>query len=50
VARLSEFKRHIRPKEALKETILSAKTAIKAPKKPFQGECFNCGKKGHIKA
>jgi hypothetical protein len=38
------------PKEALKETVLSTKTAVKAPKKPFQGECFNCGKKGHIKA
>jgi hypothetical protein len=50
VARLSEFKRRMGPKEALKETVLSAKTAAKAPKKPFQGECFNCGKKGHMKA
>jgi len=37
-------------KEALKESVLSAKTDEKAPKEGFQGKCFNCGKKGHRKA
>jgi hypothetical protein len=32
------------PKEALKETVLSAKI------EGFQGKCFNCSKKGHRKA
>jgi hypothetical protein len=50
VARLSEHERRMGPKEALKESVLSAKTDEKAPKEGFQGKCFNCGKKGHRKA
>jgi len=47
VARLTDFERRMGPKEALKESVLSAKTGAK---KAFQGKCFNCGKPGHKKA
>jgi hypothetical protein len=36
------------PKEALKESVLLAKTGEKSPK--FQGKCFKCGKQGHRKS
>ena len=36
------------PKEALKESVLLAKTGEKSPK--FQGKCFKCGKFGHRKS
>jgi hypothetical protein len=39
------------PKEALKETVLSAKTGGKEHKakglRPFRGYCNNCGRYGH---
>jgi hypothetical protein len=51
VARLSEFERRMGPKEALKETVLSAKTGGKEHKakglRPFRGYCNNCGRYGH---
>ena len=50
VARFSKYERRMGLKEALKESVLSAKTDEKAPKEGFQGKCFNCGKKGHRKA
>jgi hypothetical protein len=50
VARLSKHEQRIGPKEALKESILSAKTDEKAPKEGFQGKCFNYSKKGYKKA
>jgi hypothetical protein len=36
------------PKEALKESVLLAKTGEKSPK--FQGKCFKCGKFGYRKS
>jgi hypothetical protein len=48
VARFSEHERRIGPKEALKESVLLAKTGEKSPK--FQGKCFKCGKFGHRKS
>lgn len=50
VARLTEHERRMGPKEALKETVLSARTGGKGPKRTFQGKCYNCGKEGHRKA
>jgi hypothetical protein len=50
VARFSEHERRMGPKEALKESVLLAKTGGKSPKKAFQGKCFNCGKQGHKKS
>lgn len=48
VARFSEHERRMGPKEALKESVLLAKTGEKSPK--FQGKCFKCGKQGHRKS
>jgi hypothetical protein len=48
VARFSEHERRMGPKEALKESVLLAKTGEKSPK--FQGKCFKCGKFGHRKS
>jgi hypothetical protein len=42
IARFSEHERRMGPKEALKESVLLAKTGEKSPK--FQGKCFKCGK------
>jgi hypothetical protein len=48
IARFSEYERRMGPKEALKESILLAKTGGKSPK--FQRKCFNCGKQGYRKS
>jgi hypothetical protein len=50
VERLSEHERRMGPKEALRETVLSARTDGNQPKKPFKGKCFHCGKRGHRKS
>jgi len=49
VERLSEHERRIGPKEALRETVLSARTNGNQPKKPFKGKCFHYGKRGYRK-
>ena len=48
VARFSEHERRMGPKEALKESVLLAKTGEKSPK--FQGKCFKYSKFGHRKS
>ncbi len=35
------------PKDPLKETAFSANIGAKGNKRTFQGDCYNCGKKGH---
>jgi hypothetical protein len=53
VERLSEHERRMGPKEALRESALSAKERYEARdskargKKPFRGYCNNCGRYGH---
>ena len=47
VSHLTEFERRMGPKEALKETVLSARTGNKEPRRRFQGKCYNCQKPGH---
>ena len=44
MSHLTEFERRIGPRETLKETILSARVEAK---KRFQGDCWNCHRKGH---
>jgi hypothetical protein len=48
VARFSKHERRMGPKEALKESVLLAKTEGKSPK--FQGKYFKYGKQGHRKS
>jgi hypothetical protein len=50
VERLSEHERRMGPKEALRESALSAKGRYKSKargRKPFRGYCNNCGRYGH---
>jgi hypothetical protein len=48
VACFSKYEQRMGPKEALKKSVLLAKTGEKNPK--FQGKCFKCGKFGHRKS
>ncbi len=47
IAHLTEGERRMGPKDPLKETAFSANIGAKGNKRTFQGDCYNCGKKGH---